>query len=374
MDELLKREPQHAGALYVAARTAANLGNGDAALGYLQRLLGSGLGDQLDPDDFPALQANPAYRALAARFAAQAPRHGKASVQDTHCAGLLPEGTAFDARRGQLLLSSGRQRTVFALGADGQCRALLAPGTGGLLAVLGMTLDPATDSLWVASSAAPFMQDARPEESGTARLARIDLASGTVVASWGVAGGALLNDLTLASDGSVYVTDSAGDKIMRLAPGAAQLQALPLAQALAGPNGIVALPDGDLLVADFHGLWRIRQPAGPAPQAVRLQGPGKLYLGGFDGLARQGKHIIGIQNLAGLGRIWQLTVRGNTLQTRLLLRGHPALLNPTTGAIAAGQFRFVADTKLQKPTPDGAVSALPAGRSGHRVLNVRLPQ
>lgn len=374
MDDVLSREPQHAGALYVAARTAANLGNGEAALGYLQRLLGSGLGDQLDPDDFPALQNNAAYRTLAARFATQAPRHGKASVQDTHCAGLLPEGTAFDARRGQLLLSSGRQRTVFALGANGQCRALLPAGSGGLLAVLGMSVDPATDSLWVASSAAPFMQDARPEEAGTARLARIDLASGTVAASWSVAGGALLNDLTLASDGSVYVTDSSGGKIMRLAPGAQQLLALPLAQTLEGPNGIVALPDGDLLVADFHGLWRIHQPAGQAPQALRLQGPGKLYLGGFDGLARHGKHIIGIQNLAGLGRIWQLTVRGNQLQTRLLLRGDPALLNPTTGAVAGDQFRFVADTKLQKPAPDGGISALPAGRSGHRVLSVRLPR
>jgi hypothetical protein len=373
---LLAREPRHVGALYTAARTAAGAGDHAQAAAWLDRLEEVGLGDELDADDFGPFAQTSAYRERAARFASAAPPIGTAAAwAETSCADLLPEGTAWDAKRGVLLVSSGRQRAVFAVDRRGTCRRLTPVREDRLLAVLGMLVDARSDSLWVATTAAPFMIDAAPADAASARLTQIDLASGAIRSSYRLGDGAMLNDLAMTSDGTIYVTESRADRIYRLRPGAAQLAPLTTDRAVAGPNGIIALAGGDLLVADFHGLLRLRpEPDGKA-RVTRLATPGGSYLGGIDGLARHGSQVIGIQNLVGRSRIWAITLDPHSpavAEARVLLRGHPDFLNPTTGAIAGGQLLFVADTKLQKPLPSGALSALPAGRTGHRILAIDL--
>lgn len=375
--ELAAREPAHVGALYTAARVSASVGDHAQAAEWLDRLEKAGMDDELDDDDFGAFAQTPAYRERAARFAKAAPPIGMASQwAETSCADLLPEGTAWDARRKRLLLSSGRQRAVFAIDKSGACKRLTAVGEERLLAVLGMIVDAKTDSLWVATSAAPFMVDAKPADASSARLTRIDLATGAVVASHRLGDGAMLNDLTLSAEGAIYVTDSRNGRIFRLRPDAAQLEPLIDDQTLEGPNGIVALDDGDLLVADFHGLSRVRvEGKKDRARVTRLSTPGGLYLGGIDGLARNGAQIIAIQNLVGRSRIWSITLDAKAprvVEARILLRGHPDFLNPTTGAVAGRQFLFVADTKLQNSLPTGGLSSLPRGRTGHRILAIDL--
>lgn len=371
---LVEREPDHVGAMYVAARTAARAGDEAQALRWLDRLEKIGSGDELDPDDFGSLATQAAFRERAARFARAAPPVGQADSVETRCRDLLPEGTAWDTRRRELLVSSGRGRAVFAIASDGRCRPVVPPADEGLLAVLGMSADAGTDSLWVASSAAPFMAEAKPSEAGTAMIARIDLSQGRVVATYPHRGG-MLNDLALARGGTVYVTESAGGAVLRLRPGASGLEVHAPAGSFEGPNGIVALEGGDLLVADFHGLSLL--PAGTDREAkpVRLAAPRGVYLGGIDGLARQGRHLVAIQNLAGRGRVWSLSVdrAARSVAATLLLRGHPDFRNPTTGVIAEGRFRFLADPNLQVGGPGGAITPLPAGRTGHRLLEIALP-
>lgn len=374
LDAWVARGPAHAGAMYVAARTAARAGDEALALRWLDRLEKAGSGDELDPDDFGALAERAGFRERAGRFARAAPPVGRATATETACRDLLPEGTAWDARRRQLLVSSGRLRSVFAIDEAGRCRPVVPQADGGLLAVLGMVVDAATDSLWVASAAAPFMAEAKPEEAGTAMLARIDLATGRVVASYPHRGG-LLNDLALAGDGTVYVTDSAGGAVLRLPPGGRALEPHVPSGTLEGPNGIVVLDGGDLLVADFHGLSLLE--VGSAGRVVhrRLASPPGTYLGGIDGLARSGGRLVAIQNLAGRGRVWRLEVdrSARSVGAKLLLRGHPDFRNPTTGAIAGNQFLFLADPNLQAAAPEGGLTAMPPGRRGHRLLALELP-
>ena len=215
------------------------------------------------------------------------------------------------------------------------------------------------------------MRDPQPGEVGTARLTQLDLASGRVLASHALGGGVLLNDLAIAADGSIYVTESRAGQVYRLLPRSAGLEAVVPPNALEGPNGIVALANGDLLVADFHGLWRIASPSAPQPAVHRLVTPNGVYLGGFDGLARAGDRVIGVQNLVGRARIWSLTLDADAAAVsaaQVLLRGHADFRNPTTGAIAGNRFLFVADPNAQAALPTGGVTPLPDGRTGHRIL------
>ena len=105
----------------------------------------------------------------------------------------------------------------------------------------------------------------------------------------------------------------------------------------------------------------------------RLATPGNLYLGGIDGLALADKRVIGIQNLVGRSRVWSLAIdagQRRVADAQVLLRGHSDFLNPTTGVVVDGRFVFVADPKLQSARPDGTMTTLPAGRTGHRMLEV----
>lgn len=376
-DALIAREPGHIGALHHAARLAANAGDGDRAMRYLRALVTAGFDDALEPADFATLADREDFRALAEHLDAAAPSAGQAlSYGETHCLDVLPEGAAFDVRRGRFLMSSGHRRTVIAVGADGHCSELVPPAAGGLLAVLGMDVDSATDTLWVASAAAPFMRDAGSARAGETLLTQIDLANGRVIASYAPKSPGLLNDLDLLVDGRVAVTDSIAGTVHLLDPRASTptLTALLPDASLEGPNGIVALDGGLLLVADFHGLWLIDAAAGAGPKR-RVATPGDRYLGGIDGLARDGEHVIAIQNLVGRGRIWRFRVDARNARIDdliLLLRQHPDLRNPTTGAVVDRRFLFVADPNLQS-FAGTVLSAAPTDRHGHRILSLPLP-
>lgn len=376
-DALIAREPGHVGALHHAARTAANAGDGDRAIAYLRVLVDAGFDDALEPADFASLAGRDDYREIARRLDAASAVGAPALHAETDCLDVLPEGTAYDTTRDRFLMSSGRRRNVIAVDADGRCSEVLSPDDDPLLAALGMDVDAARDTLWVASAAAPFMRDAASAKPGETRLSRIDLASGRVIASYTPASAGLLNDLDLLPDGRVAVTDSIAGTVYLLDPSEASPSLRPLLPtgSFEGPNGIVALADGQLLVVDFHALWLI-DASSPAPARKRLiTTPGGRYLGGIDGLARDGNHIVAIQNLVGRGRVWRFRVDVATAHVddlQLLLRQHPDLRNPTTGVVVDRRFLFVADPNLQV-FANAAVTPAPQGRHGHRILSLPLP-
>lgn len=374
-DALLAREPRHIGAMHHAARLAASAGDGDRAIGYLRMLVRAGFDDALEPTDFAALAGREDYRRIAALFDGISAVGAAALHAESQCAGVLPEGAAYDAARRRFLMSGGRRRSVVAVDAAGACEELVPPGDGGLLSVLGMDM-AADGALWVASAAAPFMLDAASAQAGQTLLSRIDLRLGRVVASFAPPAPGLLNDLDLLPDGRIAVTDSLAGTVYLLDPSAAspQLRALVPANSFEGPNGVVALPGGHLLVADFHALWLL-DPAADVPRPRRLAARDDRYMGGMDGLARDGDHVVAIQNLVGRGRVWRFRVDPDAArleELQLLLRRHPDLRNPTTGVVADGRFLFVADPLLQAYV-DGAFTPLPAGRRGHRILALPLP-
>lgn len=378
LDALIAREPGHIGAIHHAARTAANAGDGDRAMGYLRVLVDRGFDDALEPADFASLAERDDYRAIAQRLAAATAVGTPSLHAESACLDVLPEGAAFDTARNRFLMSSGRRRNVIAVDANGRCSDVVPSGDGGLLAVLGMDVDVARDALWVASAAAPFMRDAASATQGDTRLSRIDLASGRVVDSYPTPGPGLLNDLDLLPDGRIAVTDSMAGTVYLLDPSAASpvLQPLLPSGSFEGPNGIVALADGQLVVADFHALWLVDPAAPQASRKRRLTTPGGRYLGGMDGLARDGAHIVAIQNLVGRGRVWRFRIDAENAHVedlQLLLRQHPDLRNPTTGVVVVGRrFLFVADPNLQV-FANGTISDAPQGRHGQRILSLPLP-
>jgi|CXWL01.1.fsa_nt_gi hypothetical protein len=379
LDAAWAARPGDIGVAYIAARTAERLADPSLRDAWFARLWGLSFDHALDEADFATSRASAGYRAWAERFAGRAKRVQRAvEVLQVDAVDLLPEGTAYDARRDRFLLSSGRQRTVFAVDRAGHATPLGANGAGGLYAVLGMQVDAVRDRLWVATTAAPFMVDFRAEDAGRARLGCLDLATGDVLAVLDAPlPGAMLNDLALAKDGSLAVTDSNHGTVYRWTPagelpgagGVGSLEPLLPTGSLDSPNGIVALAGGDLVVADFQGLVLLRGAA-----LTRLAPPPGIYLGGIDGLAVVASGaaagaadrplLVGIQNVVGQGRVWRLELdldNGRVARAEVLETGNPLFANPTTGVIVDGGFYFLANPRLQDFDPEGRLRPPPAG-------------
>ncbi len=113
-----------------------------------------------------------------------------------------------------------------------------------------------------------------------------DRGSGTPLGTWPVPGARFLNDAAVGEDGRLYVTDTTAGAVYAVGPDGAR--AVIIDEALGGPNGIAALPDGRLLVVGFPrtGTHTIDPATGdiePQPGATtpRSDGVALLSDGGY---------------------------------------------------------------------------------------------
>lgn len=349
-----RAEPDNAAVVYALAMRSDRLGDGAAALRWLEVLAAMRWDAGLDPADFATSRAGLPERYAAAQTAIErgwvrAPRareHLRVGERD-----LLPEGME-RLPTGELLLSSGRKRKVVAVDANGAVRDVVAAGQDGLLATLGLRVDAARGVIWVASAAAPFMERADEVAAGTSRLHGFELATGTLRVRYELAGPSLLNDVAVLPDGRAVVTDSAADALWVTGDG--RLDALVPAGTVVGPNGVVAREDL-LYVASWRGIVVVEWRTG---RAAPLGLPaGASNLAGIDGLYLHGGALVGIQNAVGRPRVVRLPLAadGRTATgIHVIESGSPVVDNPTTGVVVGDELVFLARRNRELPFMAGA--------------------
>ncbi len=369
---LVDRNPDDYISMYTLARFAERGGNTREALHWLHRLEATSWDRLLEDADFPLASADPAYHSIRDRLHARATLIASAepafSVDQVD---LLPEGMAYDPTTDRFLVSSGRQRKVASVARDGSSADLVAPMQDGIYATLGMKVDDSRRDVWVASAAAPFMIEATPDDSGRSALYQFDADTGATKGRWVVQWTpSLLNDLVVAPDGAVFVTESMQGAVLRRLRGADEMDEFLPRETFFSPNGIAIADDGaTLFVAHYHGISavdvRTREVTALGSSDPRLQA------GGIDGLYWFENRLIAIQNLVGKGRVLDLHLDGTTITAAEILEaGNQSFRNPTTGAIAAGAFFFMANPRLQE-FDGGQLSPAPAGEK-HRILWIPL--
>lgn len=236
------------------------------------------------PDDY---QTDPAGKSGARERCGVITRSGF-SVRDYALPDHLsfPEGVAYDARRGVLYTGSATNGTIYAVNAaTGAVSKFSEGGAQGRRIALGLKVD-GQGRVWVAGG-----------PQGTVSILNPD---GTLLKVLETPDSPLpyINDLTVAPDGNVYVTDSFRPVIYRVDRNLnlsawLRLSGTPLRY---GPginlNGIVATPDGRFLLAiqlNTGELWRIDLRS----QAVRR------VMGGLtngDGLLLDGRTLYVARN------------------------------------------------------------------------------
>jgi len=226
--------------------------------------------------------------------------------------------------------------------------------SNGILSLLGVLTDPATNTLWLCSAPNPFRT---PPATGISALKALDLATGALKASYDFpAPAAACNDIAIAPDGTVFATDTPNGRILSLKPGDMALSVFAADPALRGIDGIAFDDVGTLFINNViaNTLQRIeRGTDGSYAGATTLilsqpvKGPdGFRLLSGKTFLLAEGPG----------GRIDTVTIDGDratVTPVKTGLNSSPAVTHfGGVGYALEGKIGYLVDPKLKGQDPD----------------------
>lgn len=351
--------PSHPGLLGSYAVALALNEQRQAAIALLERIASMGFTlPNASDDDLAALRGMPRFDAVMKRFEANTRPIGEAREEFTiDRLGLVPEGMAYDGRGKRWFVSSVRTRTIFAIAAEGKAKGGVSVLAKDLpWGVFGMVYDGARGVLWAATSALPQVEGLRAEDAGKSGLLKIDGGSGRVLETLmaGDEGKHHFNDVALAEDGTVYVSDG-------LSPNIFLVRGKALEPLVHGPftslQGL-AVRGPVLYAADYSkGIYAIDRRTRevrllPVPANVSLLGVDGLYVAGA-------RTLVGTQNGTSPNRIVRIRLSSGGVGVAgvdTLLANAENLGDPTLGVIAGDRFYFNGNGQWDLFADDGTIT------------------
>ena len=211
---------------------------------------------------------------------------------------VFPESLT-STKAGDLIIGSSSKGAIYrARAGEDKASLWIDPKTSGMSALLGVFADERSHTLYACSAAF----GAPPEKAdGLSALRAFNLATGAPKAAYPMPDGAkaLCNDIAVASDGTAYVSETLGGRVLRLKPGAKALEVWIKDASLAGVDGIAIGGDGAVYVNSVSASKMFRISMGPHGAAgaitelepsVKLAGPdGLRSIGGLKFLQAEGR-------------------------------------------------------------------------------------
>jgi hypothetical protein len=200
------------------------------------------------------------------------------------------------------------------------------------------------------------MEGFQPTDKGRAELTAFSLADGTQRRRIAFTAGTdphLLNDIAIASDGTLYVTDSEAGAVWRVPADRDVFEPVAPSGTFAYPNGIVLATPDRLLVAHGTGLAAIDVAGGKISRFDNAPG---IPLGGIDGLLIEGRTLYAVQNGLGVPRLVAIELDDAvTRATKLTVLENQLLELPTTSALFNGALYTIANAQLDALGPGGVL-------------------
>jgi sugar lactone lactonase YvrE len=210
----------------------------------------------------------------------------------------------------------------------------------GILTILGVLADDAHNTLWLCSAPNFF----GPERSqGVTALHAYDLQSGEQKGKWDFPGGGACNDITIDADGTAFASDTAGGRILTLAPGATELSVWGADPALVGIDGLAFSGDGVLIVNNVrqNQLIRVERNAEGTMGALKVLTL-NMELGGPDGLRLLSGNRF-IQAEGTVGRVHLADVEGDSATITVLNE----MLESSPGVTAVGNMAYAIESNIK---------------------------
>ncbi len=215
--------------------------------------------------------------------------------------------------------------------------------------------EPST-TLWVCSA------DPDPNNN-TTKVRAFDLKSAALKGTYPFPGGGFCNDIAVTHDGTALVTDTRGGRILALKPGAATLAVWAEDAKWSGIDGIAMLPDGNVLFNNVRQNQLVRvtvKPDGSAGSATRLEL--SQPIDGPDGMrALPDGRIVMAENRSGridVVRVYGSKATIDTIKDGFKLTPTAVTVIGNTIWVTEAKFAYLNDPKLkdQDPGPFSAVA------------------
>ena len=133
----------------------------------------------------------------------------------------FPEGTTVD-KNGNFYMGSMYEGSIYKAAAGAkEAEPFIEAGENGLVSVLGLYADDATNTLWACSSDAG---NGKLTGSAPVAVKAFDMQTGAAKGSYDFPGGGFCNDLTVDAVGNVYASDSWSPRVLRLPVGGTALE------------------------------------------------------------------------------------------------------------------------------------------------------
>ena len=288
------------------ASVETHLGNTDEALRWMQLYVDMGLSyDVSKDDDLKPLLENSGFRKIEQEMKERTKRIQQLEpVCTLPLADLMPEDLTFEKSSGTFIVSSIRHHTVYRLTlpkqAQTECQLKELPldAEAKRWPVLAVSYDNMRKALWMTSSAMPGFGGFPKEDEGKAALLAIDPQTGHTLRRFDLESKpAVLGDMSVAADGTVYVSDSVGGGVYRVRGDLKKAALEKIANGLFSPQTPALAQDGKrLFVADYPIGIAVIDLTRPSAALNYLPHPDSVAATGLDGLYLAGDSLIGVQN------------------------------------------------------------------------------
>lgn len=175
---------------------------------------------------------------------------------------------------GALYVSSISEGGVLKVSPEGKAEVWIRPGMFATRSTFGVLADEKNGILWVCSNDASSIGLKGPNDVKGSYLKGFDLKTGEGKVSYQLPNAkSMCNDIAIGEDGAAYVTNIAAPEILKLSPGAEELEVWLTDPALkGGPDGVAFGPDGNLYVNTYNAgeLFRVDVEDGKAKDLTKL--------------------------------------------------------------------------------------------------------
>ncbi len=258
-------------------------------------------------------------------------------------AALTPTGLAYDSVSGRFVVGDGPKRKLQVI--DERSRHvidLVGSGSAGFYDITALEIDPHRGDLWVVSADDQVADAGR--QSGTA-LHKLQLISGRPLSLLPVPDDlkpARFADVAVTARGTVFVLDSVGARIFRLAAGRSSM-AVAITLGLKGPTSLGPAGDRLIYVAHTEGVACVDLTA----RTVRaVTGSKKVPLTGLERIRWERNALVGIQRTTDGGRRAvrvRLSSSGRRALAVEILDADVPMAHPTAAALSGDVFYFLTE-------------------------------
>ncbi|HEX8368759.1 MAG TPA: hypothetical protein VF604_09470 [Pyrinomonadaceae bacterium] len=349
----------HPTLFYNVARAYSLTGNKTEAVKWLEKTLELGFGaEAVAGEDFLFLREAREYAGIRKLIdKMKAPQVKSRTAATIFEPDLIPESVAFDATGGNFYAGSFYKRKIVKIDRRGKASDFVAEAEDNLGAVVGIKVDAARRVLWVLNNISPEMKNFDKTREGFGMLHRYDLKTGKLIRKYELSNQPrphLLNDLVIARNGDLFITDSLSSVVHILRGDSGELENFVSLEPYSYPNGIALSKDESrLYVATLNGVSVIETKTGKSAPLAHAE---TIALPGIDGLYFYENSLVAIQNFESPNRVvrFYLNASGDrAMRADILESNHPLYRVPTTGALDGGNFYYLANSQLRSFDENG---------------------